>query len=147
MVEIKDVYGNVILELVADSLLGADLLGADLRGANLQVANLRGADLRGANLLVADLRGAYLRVANLRGAYLRGADLRGADLPEKELIIITLRRWNAYCIGGYIRIGCQYHSREKWAAFTDAEIAEMDDDALEYWSKYRDLILLASELK
>ena len=104
-INIKNMSGEVIFNIEADSLRlanlsGAYLRGADLSGACLLEANLSGAYLSGADLsgaylleanlsgaclLEADLSGAYLRGANLSGADLRGADLRGADLLEANL--------------------------------------------------------------
>jgi hypothetical protein len=105
MITIRDWRGNVLREVDAETLKGADLGGAYLRdanlggadlggaylrdanlgGADLGDANLGGADLGGADLGGADLRDANLGGANLRGAYLRDADLRGADLGGADL--------------------------------------------------------------
>ena len=107
--------------------------GANLRGANLEGANLEGANLRGANLWGVNLRGANLENANLRGA---------KNVP----LIITGLRWSVYIDGtGKMRIGCQEHSVEAWKNFTDGEIKRMDSDALEFWGKYKGLLLKACE--
>ena len=102
-------------------------------GANLRDANLRGANLWGANL----------RDANLRGANLRGANLWGAkDAP----LITTSLRWPIYISGtGMMRIGCQNHSVESWKNFTDEEIKRMDSDALDFWNKYKTMLLVACD--
>ncbi|WP_151760495.1 pentapeptide repeat-containing protein [Acinetobacter junii] len=117
--------------------------GANLRGANLEGANLRDANLEGANLRDANLEGANLRGANLRGANLWGANLEGAkDSP----LIITSLRWPIYISGtGMMRIGCQNHSVEAWKNFTDEEIKRMDSDALEFWNKYKTMLLGACD--
>ncbi|WP_151762503.1 pentapeptide repeat-containing protein [Acinetobacter junii] len=106
-------------------------------------ANLRGANLEGANLRDANLEGANLRDANLEGANLRGANLEGAkDSP----LIITSLRWPIYISGtGMMRIGCQNHSVEAWKNFTDEEIKRMDSDALEFWNKYKTMLLGACD--
>ncbi|WP_243655151.1 pentapeptide repeat-containing protein [Nocardia alba] len=67
------------------NLREANLSGADLFGANLSGAHLFGANLSGANLMGADLSGAYLLEANLSGAELIGADLRGTKLGGANL--------------------------------------------------------------
>jgi hypothetical protein len=86
MIQIKHRYtGDVIEEVDAASLVGADLLGADLRGAGLRGADLRSACLRCAYLRYADLRGADLEDADLRGANLRGVDLQRAKLQCTNL--------------------------------------------------------------
>lgn len=108
--------------------------GADLRGADLQDANLRGADLRGANLQDADLQDANLQDANLWRANL----WRAKNAP----VIINGLRWMVYINGtGMMRIGCQNHSIERWKGFSDELISRMDSDALEFWNKYKVMLL------
>ncbi len=84
---IKNIYGEVLLtiegaNLSGANLSGADLSDADLSDANLRRANLSGADLSDANLSGADLSDADLSDANLSDANLSGADLSDADLPN-----------------------------------------------------------------
>ena len=107
---------------------------------NLSGANLRGANLRGAYLGGADLSGADLSGANLRGANLEGADLKGANLNGTGIIYIALPRWNVTIFESNIYIGCQKHTIEEWANFTDEEISAMDSNALTWWKKYKDII-------
>jgi hypothetical protein len=45
--------------------------------------------------------------------------------------------------GGFIKIGCQKHSKSDWNKFSDAEISAMDKGALEWWNKYKTMILNA----
>ena len=95
---------------------GIDLSGADLSGADLREANLRVADLR---------------EANLRGANLSWADLSWADGP---FTVGYFGQHHAVAAGGFISIGCEYHSYEWWIEnyeacgrehrYTDAEIAD-----------------------
>ena len=119
------------------NLRGADLSGADLRGAHLRRADLSGADLSGAHLRRADLRGADLRGAHLSGADLRWADLSGADLSGADLRGADLRwadlsrasglftigyfgQHHAVAAGGYISIGCERRTYDKWLANAEA---------------------------
>ena len=103
MIEIKHkTTGEVLKEVDADTLSGADLSGADLSGADIRLAYLRGANLSGADLMGADLRGANLMGADLSGAnlscaYLRGANLMGADLSGANLSYANL--WGANTTG------------------------------------------------
>ena len=119
----------------------ANLRDANLYGANLYGASLRGADLRGANLYGANLDGANLYGANLYGADLRGADLRGANLDGEKLtkspLVVTGLRYWCLISDGYMRLGCKRFTHEDWAGFSDAEIAAMDDDALEFWKQWK----------
>ena len=139
-------------DLQYTDLRWADLQGADLREANLQRADLLGAnlkyaDLRGANLKYADLRGANLKYANLRGANLRGANILGADLTT-DVIRIDGMRWDVMIFQDWMTIGCQHHHIDDWDKFTDDEIAEMDDDALEFWQANKQkLITIANFTK
>lgn len=97
------------------------------------------------NLIDACLRGAYLR-----GAYLRGADLRGASLESEILKIAPLQMqlllWDILITPQYLKIGCERHTHEEWAAFTDAEISRMHDKALEWWKDHKELLMMACEL-
>ena len=112
----------------------ANLQGANLRDANLQDANLQGANLWGANLRDANLQG-----ANLWGANLWGANLRDA---KNAPVIINGLRWMVYINGaGMMRIGCQNHSIERWKGFSDELISRMDSGALEFWNKYKVMLL------
>ncbi len=121
-------------------LRGANLYGADLYGANLREANLAGADLRGADLYGADLRGANLRGADLRGANLRGANLYGEKIIKHPLSVVGLRYW---CLisDGYMRLGCKRFTHQEWSEFSDEQISEMDEDALEFWKQWKEPLL------
>lgn len=125
-------YANLnYANLYSANLLGSDLRGADLTGANLRVANLRGVDLT-----CADLRGADLTCADLRDA-----NLCGADLSKTGLRIHQADFYTAYIMPDMIRIGCQYHTKEKWATFTDDEISLMSPRALEWWTENKRFVL------
>jgi len=142
-------------------LSDADLSDADLRDANLRDANLSGADLSGANLSGANLSGANLSGANLSGANLRrtdlsGADLSGANLSGANLIGVVgnmchikslqLEMWSITYTDKVLQIGCQRHSIEEWKQFSDKAINLMDDDALDWWMKWKDYIFKTIEL-
>ena len=133
---------EVLLTIVGDNLQGANLQGANLKEANLQYANLQGANLRGTNL-----KGANLRGANLKEAILQGANLQYANLPA-EIIRIDGLRWDVTIFQDWITIGCQHHHIDDWDKFTDDEIAEMHDDALEFWKENKQkLITIANFTK
>ena len=121
--------------------IGANLEDANLRGANLWGANLWGAILRGANLW-----GAILRGANLRGANLEGANLRGVIGNMKEIKFLQLDKWPIAYTADRLQIGCKNHSIEEWRGFGDEAIAEMDDEALDWWRKWKDIILKIIEV-
>ena len=131
---------EVLLTIVGDNLQGANLQGANLKEANLQYANLQGANLRGTNL-----KGANLRGANLKEAILQGANLQYANLPT-EVIRIDGLRWDVTIFQDWITIGCQHHHIDDWDKFTDDEIAEMHDDALEFWKETKQKLITIANL-
>ena len=143
------------------NLRSADLSSADLSSADLSFANLRFADLSSANLRSADLSSADLSSANLSSANLRSADLSSADLSSADLRFANLRSADLRFInsadgkilacmnaGKYqvvlskdkIAIGCQFHEIEVWRSFSDEKISKMDDGALEWWNKWKELV-------
>ena len=93
-------------------------------------------NLRGADMECASLRGANLYGANLYGANLRGANLEGENITKSPLSVVGLRYW---CLisDGYMRLGCKRFTHEEWANFTDEEIRDMDDDAIEFWKQWK----------
>ena len=131
---------EVLLTIVGDNLQGANLQGANLQYANLQYANLKGANLQGTSL-----KGANLRGANLKEAILRGANLQYANLPA-EVIRIDGLRWDVTISQDWITIGCQHHHIDDWDKFTDDEIAEMHDDALEFWEENKQKLITIANL-
>ncbi len=148
-----NLYGADLREanLRGADLYGANLYGADLREADLREADLREADLREANLREADLYGADLYGANLREANLYGANLYGADLygaiidgetvSKNPIHIPCGLKYIALITDGYMRLGCKRYKHSEWAAFSDEQISEMDDGALEFWKQWKEPLL------
>ena len=104
----------------------------------------------GANLYGASLHEANLHEANLYGASLDGAILDGAsygeNIPLTRIPLHLLKlKWPILILDTHIKIGCELHPTEKWAAFSDEKIASMEPNALEFWKKYKDLILAAAK--
>ena len=132
-----------------DGLVGerANLYWANLSGANLSRADLSRADLSGANLSGADLSGADLSRANLSRADLSRANLYWADLSGTTFVYkdIEAKRFNVfnnlykYCVyailstdgGQYVRLGCEFYSREDWNAGKGINNNEFPDDGSE----------------
>ena len=166
MIQIKNRFtGNVLKEVDAANLRGANLRGANLRasglcaadlraanlcgadlcGANLRGANLRYADLCDADLCYADLCGADLCYADLCGANLRGADLCGANLRGEKLksipVFIYGLKWFVTVTNEFLTIGCQRHTHAEWAAFSDEQISDMDEGALNFWQMWKPSLL------
>ena len=89
----------------------------DGKRANLSEANLYGADLSGARL--------WDTIGN-------GVEIRTLQLPEYTVVYA----------GDRIQIGCKNHSIQEWSEFDDEVIKGMSDNALDFWKKYKTLILL-----
>ena len=104
-----------------------ELLKTDVKGWNDFVlrANLRSANLIGANLSGANLSGANLQhaVGNLR-------EIRSIHCFERVITYSADRIW----------IGCKNYTIEEWWDFTDAEISEMSNEALERGTKWKPLL-------
>ena len=144
-------------------LSGANLSGANLSRANLSRAYLSGANLSRANLSRAYLSGAYLSGANLSGAnlsgaYLSGADLFGADLSgakwngsitltQAPIQISIPNYWMVYILDHHMQIGCEIHTFEEWSGFDDRQIKRMSGQALEFWRKYKPMLMAACEAR
>src|SRR5574343_469037 len=136
MIEIKNVQGKVIFISNADSL----------RGAELRFANLEGANLTGTNLYGAELRYANLEGANLTGANLSLADLSFANLHNVTGInVIHGLKWDVLISYNRLKIGCQEHSHDEWKSFSDEDISEMHDEALQFWTKYKIMLIAMCE--
>ena len=96
---------------------------ADLSSADLRYADLSSADLRSANLSSADLR--FLQSAN-----------------GKELACMNAGKYQVVLSKERIAIGCKLFTVEEWKEFDDATISMMDDGALEWWRKWKDLVFM-----
>jgi len=121
----------------------ANLVGADLDGANLAGANLSDADLSGANLAGADLSRANLAGANLDGAKW---DAEGIIKTASAPIQISGTPWPIMIFDHHIKIGCQTHTTEEWAAFGDEAIARMGGThARRFWDQWKTVVLAMAE--
>ena len=51
------------------------------------------------------------------------------------------KRWMITVMDTHLRIGCEFHSKEKWASFSDAEITLMGHGALTWWKNNKEWVL------
>ena len=116
---------------VRADLSGANLSGVDLSGANLSGANLYGANLTRAILTDVDLTGAIL--TNLLG----NAKHIKTVQTDKYMVSYTSR---------VLQIGCKNHLIEEWQNFDDGTISKMDRGALEWWTKWKTIIMRIIEM-
>lgn len=137
--EIKNLGGDVI------HVIDGPLKGADLSGLDLRYADFKGMDVSRTNFSGADLRGADFSKANLHEADLTGADLRKLKMHDaigngKEIITIQNPTYTIVMTKHAIQIGCVNHTYDEWKSFTDVEIDHMDDGALEWWNRWKDVV-------
>ena len=114
----------------------ADLTGADLTCANLTDANLADANLTDAILTRANLYGADLTGANLTNLLGNMKHIKTLQ-TDKYLVSYTTR---------VLQIGCKKHSIEEWKNFDDKTISKMDSGALEWWAKWKPIIMQIIEM-
>jgi hypothetical protein len=140
-------------DLTKANFFDADFTGANftrtnftstnLTRANFSEANFTGADLSGANCSKTNFSDANFYKANFFGANLTevncfGANFSGVNLFEVKfddiLLIIAHPMYEIQIKGKkWIKVGCKEHSYEKWLSFTNEEIKDMADNALEFY--------------
>lgn len=147
--------------LSAANLRGAYLYEANLRDSKLQEAclydanlgktDLREADLRAADLGCATLDGADLRAADLRGAYLYHSSMIGVRLEDvdiryitsgngKEIVTLQSRKYPIVYTAQVMAIKNKQAALSEWWNFSDDQIAEIDNEALEWWKIHKSLL-------
>ena len=89
-----------------------------------------------ADLSYANLRSADLSYANLRSAIGEMTFIKSLQC-EKYLISYTVN---------FLNIGCQSYTIEEWKNFDDEKIKGMDSGALEWWTKWKPIILQIIEM-
>ena len=97
---------------------------------NNEVGGIR-AILTGVDLADVDLTGAIL--TNLLGTMKHIKTLQ----TDKYLVSYTTR---------VLQIGCKKHSIEEWKNFDDETISKMDSGALEWWAKWKPIIMQIIEM-
>lgn len=104
--------------------------------ANFRNANLGNANLSYANFSCVDLSYIDLSDANLCSA-IGDMNFVKSMQCEKYRIVYTAT---------ILQIGCEKHTIEEWEKFTDDEISKMDDGALEWWTKWKPIIMQIIEM-
>ena len=91
----------------------------------------------------ANLSSADLSCANLSSANLRSANLRFLQSANgKELACMNAGKYQVVLSKERIAIGCKLFTVGEWKEFNDATISMMDDGALEWWRKWKDLVFM-----
>ena len=84
--------------------------------------------------------------ANLCDADLRGANLWGVNGNLRHVKSLQTERYYITYTSKVIQIGCQRHTIEEWKSFNDEKIIHMDIRALEWWTKWKPIIMQIIEL-
>ena len=79
-------------------------------------------------------------------ADLSAADLFGTIGNMKEIRSMQLETYTITFTKDVLQIGCKNYSHSEWQEFTDDQIDEMADNAIEFWHKWKDFIFKAIEL-
>lgn len=129
-----------------DEVLRLHTVWINSNGVDGVKANLSGVDLSGENLSGTDLYRANLSGANLSGANLSGAELSGADLSHcRDVIQFCFGSWSGFCHispaypeNHYVKIGCEGHALNEWAANGKAiaEKANMRPELTEVYMRF-----------
>jgi len=143
-------------DLSSANLSSANMRSADISYANLSYANLSYANLSSVNLSYADLSSTNLSYADLRYANLRYADLSSADLSHADLRYavgemkyvksLQCEKYYISYTSKMLNIGCQSHTIEEWKMFGDDTISRMDSQALEWWQKWKPILMNIIEI-
>ena len=62
-------------------------------------------------------------------------------IESKTFYNIIGKKWTVTVMDTHIKIGCEFHSREKWANFSNAEITLMGHGALTWWKNNKEWVL------
>jgi len=84
--------------------------------------------------------------AVLRGANLSDADLRYCIGNLREIRSMQIDCYSISYTKDILSIGCQSHTLSKWITFNDEEIDSMATDALNFWKKWKEIIIKTIEL-
>ena len=99
------------------------------------------ADLRSADLSYTDLHYADLRYADLHYADLRYTDLRYAVGEMRYVKSLQCEKYYISYTATELNIGCQSHTILEWQNFDDDAISKMDNGALDWWKKWKPILM------
>lgn len=94
----------------------------------------------------ATLRNAWLKETNFSGAILQEASLWGCRLwdtigNQREIKSLHCDKWGIVYTDRMMAIGCEQHKIENWMAYDEDTINNMHEDALEWWRRWRPVIV------
>lgn len=135
--ETKIVYGREVKQIRACISFGK--VSAGDVGGWLEDENSLPQDGEGwlFNLSVA-FKSSVIRGGVISGGVILGGVIRG-DVSKSPIFIAGIK-WSVTVCDSVMSIGCQTHSIGEWKKFTKKQIAEMSNDANEFWGKYKKII-------
>ena len=68
-------------------------------------------------------------------------EMKILGLKTKFSLSILQEEYRLYFMSNIIKIGCEQHSPEEWKNFSDEEISDMDEGALEWWNRWKKFVL------
>ena len=84
---------------------------------------------------------ADLRSADLSSADLRSADLRYAVGEMRYVKSLQCEKYYISYTATELNIGCQSHTILEWQNFDDDAISKMDNGALDWWKKWKPILM------
>ena len=84
--------------------------------------------------------------ANLSDADLRGADLRGVFGNMGHIKSLQTEKYTITYTATILQIGCKRFTIDEWKNFDNKTISQMDSGALEWWTKWKPIILQIIEM-
>lgn len=116
-------------------------LGVNLKRIRLAVDCQRGKK--------GDLGGWIEKAENLIGNAWVSGDARVSGNAQETGVVKHLigGQWSVTCLSnGVINIGCKSYKAIEWKKFSNRQISEMSDVALEFWKKYKTIIFELSKI-
>ena len=128
-------------EFRGGEFLGGEFLGGKFRGGEFLGGYFLGGEFLGGEFLGGEFRGGEFLGGYFRGGYFLGGYFRGEAITKAPIFIFNIGKWCASITSKMMAIGCQHHTHEDWKNFTDDQISDMANGALEFWSRNKSFLL------
>lgn len=154
-------------KFLCTNLTQAKLGGVKGQGAIFRECNATCATFPGSTWVDGFMIECKFKTATFGGATFQNVDFYGSDFREATIRpdteFLTCGMWDVQGNGGVIRtyqlpdwtvvvcrdriqIGCQSHPLKAWVGFDNEEISQMSDDALDWWTIYKPLVMQLAKL-
>jgi len=122
----------------ATVMRGGVMWGGEMWGGEMWGGEMWGGVMWGGVMWGGEMRGGEMRGGEMWGGEMHGGEMRG-DITKDPIYIAGLY-WPVTVCDTIMTIGCQSHPIEEWRAFTKKQIGDMDSNAHNFWSTYKDVI-------